>query len=263
MKRRVSTLILLILVAGLSGYYGLTRQRDAEAAGKPSEISATVITPKAEPSESKANGFNKAQLSLTDPASPWAVVNKKRPLQPNTYVPADLIVAGMQLRSNITSDERQVRAPVAEALKKMSGAAKADGVALTLQSGYRSYNFQANLYGRYVSQQGQAAADTQSARAGYSEHQTGLAADLGGVTNPACNVEACFADTPEGKWMAAHAYRYGFNIRYPAGKTAVTGYTYEPWHLRYVGEKLAAEMQRQGIQTLEEFFGLPAAPDYN
>lgn len=263
MKRRIISLVIIVGIAAFSGFYGLNQQRDAKAASNPSELSPKIVTPKPAGVAPGPSGFDKSRLSLVDPASPWVVVNKKQPLHPKDYVPADLVVPSIQLRSNITGDERQVRAVTANALKKLSDAAKAEGTTLTLESGYRSYNFQVNLYNRYVSQQGQAVADTQSARAGHSEHQTGLAADLGGVTKPACNVEACFANTPEGKWIAANAYKYGFTIRYPAGKTPVTGYTYEPWHLRYVGAELAAEMHTKGVQTLEEFFGLPAAPDYN
>lgn len=190
------------------------------------------------------------------------VVNKQRPLQPADYKPAHLVVPGIPLRSNITNDEKYMRADNAAALKTMVDAARAEGIHLNLQSGYRSYDFQVNLYNLYVKQQGKALADSQSARPGYSEHQTGLAADLGGTTTPGCNVAECFANTPEGKWLAANAYKYGYVIRYPEGKTSVTGYTYEPWHVRYVGTDLSEEMHQEGVATLEEFFDLPAAADY-
>jgi D-alanyl-D-alanine carboxypeptidase len=107
---------------------------------------------------------------------------------------------------------------------------------------------------------GQKHADSVSARPGHSEHQTGLAADLG-ASSGECALRACFGDMPEGKWLAANAYRYGFIIRYQKGATPRTGYAYEPWHLRYVGKQLAAEMQRTSV-TLEEYFHLPAYPDY-
>ena len=206
--------------------------------------------------------FNKHLYSLTDPASIWVVVNKQRPLSPKDYAPTDLVIPDVPLRSNITNTEKHVRKPTAEALKTMVDAAKASGINLNLQSGYRSYNFQSTLYNSYVAQQGQTAADTQSARAGYSEHQTGLAADLGGTSNPSCNVADCFATTPEGLWLAANAYHYGFIIRYPADKQAVTGYIYEPWHVRYVGTELSNELHKQSVTTLEEFFNLPSAPTY-
>lgn len=261
MKNRLAALLLVVFIAGLSGFYILKQQEAANAANEKPPAAKTVkpaITTSPAPAD-----FNKSLYSIDDPVSPWAVINKRRPLQPKTYVPTDLIVANVQLRSNITSNERQLRSVTAEALRRLADAAKADGLTVTLQSGYRSYDFQANLYNRYVSQQGQAVADTQSARAGHSEHQTGLALDVGGTTSPACNLETCFAISPEGKWITLNAYKYGFIIRYPAGKTSVTGYMYEPWHLRYVGTELSMELRAKSDLTMEEFFGLPAAPDYN
>lgn len=261
MKRIVGLAALVILIGIICFWYFLHTHRTGTETGSSSTITSTGTPGTSSPSTQ--HGFDKTKYSLNDPTSLWVVVNKHRPLQPKTYVPADLVVPDMQLRSNITSDERQVRQVTATALQAMSGAAKKDGNTLTLESGYRSYDFQVNLYNRYVSEQGQAVADTQSARPGFSEHQTGLAADLGGITDPGCNVEQCYADTPEGKWLAANAYKYGFIIRYPSGKDSVTGYEYEPWHVRYVGTDLSTEMHNKGIQTLEEFFGLGPAPDYN
>lgn len=207
-------------------------------------------------------GFDKHLYSTTDPASIWVVANKQHALSPKTYVPAKLVVPNISLRSNITGDEQQVSSVMAPALEQMAAAAKKDGITLNLQSGYRSYNFQVNLYNSYVKSDGQAQADQESARPGYSEHQTGLAADLGGVTNPSCNVAQCFADTPEGKWLAAHAYEYGFIVRYPSDKQSVTGYEYEPWHVRYIGTDLSQEMHKQGTTTLEEFFGVSGGEAY-
>lgn len=213
-------------------------------------------------SPASKGGFNKQQYSLTAANSLWVVVNKRRPLQPKTYVPR-LVVPTIPMRSNITNDEKYVGSRTAPSLEKMVASAKQQGISLNLQSGYRSYKFQANLYNHYVRAQGRAVADEQSARPGHSEHQTGLAADLGGVTTPSCNVTQCFATTPEGKWLAANAYRYGFIIRYPKGQQVITGYEYEPWHVRYVGTLLSEQMHRTGSTTLEGFFGLPAAPTYN
>lgn len=261
MKRRFTALALVIAVAIGSGIYGLHTELASRAATipKPRPLQSTSKT--ASPQQITPQAFNKTANSLSDPGSIWIVVNKQRPIQPKTYIP-ELVVPDITLRSNITGDERQTRPDTAAALKQMATAAKTDGITLTLESGYRSYTFQVNLYNRYVQQQGQSVADTQSARPGFSEHQTGLAADLGGVTKPNCNVEQCFADTPEGKWLAADAYMFGFIIRYPQGKDSVTGYEYEPWHVRYVGTALSKEMHDTGDQTLEEFFGLPNAPTY-
>lgn len=215
------------------------------------------------PSNQSQSGFDSKAFSLNEASSIWVIVNKQRPLTPQNYVPADLVIPELAKRPNITEDEQQIRSEPADELKRMFDAASADNVRLTIQSGYRSYNFQENLYNRYVSEQGQATADTQSARPGHSEHQTGLAIDLGGMTTPECNIAACFANTIEGKWLASHAHKYGFIIRYPSGKSSITGYIHEPWHLRYVGTELAREMNAVDDLTLEEFFKLPAAANYN
>lgn len=177
------------------------------------------------------------------------VVNKHRPLNPASYVPAQLVRVQGEL----------MQATAANAYKQFAKAAKAAGVNVMPISGYRSYSEQANLYNSYVNQYGQATADTIAARPGYSEHQTGLAIDIGNASGT-CALEACFATTPAGKWAAQHGREYGFIIRYPDGADAITGYTYEPWHLRYVGTALAAKIT--GTMTLEGYFGLEAAPDY-
>lgn len=205
--------------------------------------------------------FNKSEMSTADPASPWVIVNKRRPLAPKTYTPNDLVTPAIPLAAT-TNMEKQVRKQTATALEGLVAAGKKEGLQFNLQSGYRSYNFQTNLYNRYVQQQGQAVADTQSARPGFSEHQTGFAADVGSASNPGCDVEACFGETAEGKWLAANGYKFGFIIRYPKGMDAITGYTYEPWHVRFVSTKLATEMHNKNVATLEEFFGIGAAPGY-
>ena len=206
--------------------------------------------------------FDRHAYSTTETASPWVIVNKQHQLIPKAYVPANLTIPTIPLRSNITSDEKYVRSDTATALEQMVTAARAQGINLNLQSGYRSYAFQNNLYDSYVKTQGQSVADTQSARPGYSEHQTGLAADLGGTSDPSCNLEQCFDGTEEGKWLASNAYKYGFIIRYPKDKQAITGYEYEPWHVRFVGIGLSTEMHNKDITTLEEFFSVTGGTSY-
>ena len=179
------------------------------------------------------------------------VVNKHRQLNPAAYVPGQLVRVQAE----------RLRAPAADAYKQFAKAAKAAGVNVMPISGYRSFSEQASLYDSYVRQYGQATADTLAARPGYSEHQTGLAMDIGNASGT-CALQACFANTPAGRWAAEHGWEYGFIIRYPAGAEATTGYTYEPWHLRYVGKVIAEDMQSTGIATLEKYFGLEAAPDY-
>jgi LAS superfamily LD-carboxypeptidase LdcB len=123
-------------------------------------------------------------------------------------------------------------------------AAKA-GYTLKIVSGFRSYSYQNQLYNNYVARDGKAAADTYSARAGHSEHQTGLGMDIN-------NASTSFNGTAEAKWIAANCWKYGFIIRYPEGKQNITGYMYESWHVRYLGKQLAKEVYDSGL-TLEEF----------
>lgn len=205
--------------------------------------------------------FDKNQFSLDNPASPWVVVNKSRPLNPIDYAPADLTVPNLPLKYEAGAMETELRTETASALEQMFKDAEAAGQPLIFVSGYRSYSYQDNLFNYYVNSQGLETALTQSARPGHSEHQTGWAADVGAV-NRQCEIETCFGDMSEGQWVAANAHKYGFIVRYPQGLTGTTGYDYEPWHLRYVGKELAAEMQHTDVLTMEEFFGLAAAPEY-
>ncbi len=200
-----------------------------------------------------AKTFNKHQYSVDQPGSLWQIVNKQRPL-PAAYVPADLVVPNVSLRLPNTDPEMSVSKQMVPDLEAMFAAAKKAGLNLQLASGYRSYDLQVVVYNQEVRQNGQAKADQESAKPGTSEHQTGLAADLE-PTSRNCEIENCFADTPEGEWLVANSYKYGFIQRYQKGKEAITGYQYEPWHVRYVGKDLANEVHKNG-QTLEEFFGL-------
>lgn len=135
-----------------------------------------------------------------------------------------------------------------KSLSNMQADASVLGLSLRLVSGYRSYNTQYNLYNNYVKINGQAKADTFSARPGHSEHQTGLAFDVG-------STKGSFANTYESKWLAENCHLYGFIIRYPKGKTNITGYIYEPWHVRYLGVENATKVKNSGL-TLEEYLGI-------
>lgn len=135
-----------------------------------------------------------------------------------------------------------------DAFNRMKSDAASQGLYLYINSAFRTYSYQESLYNRYVSRDGKRLADTYSARPGHSEHQSGLSLDLNTVTQ-------AFANTPEGRWVAAHCHEYGFIIRYPKGKSHITGYCYEPWHLRYVGIEKAAEISQSGL-CLEEFYGI-------
>lgn len=195
-------------------------------------------------------------FSLKKADSPWLIVNKDTPINPKDYAPVNLEIPTVPIRSNITDDEKKVSYLVSPALNNLVAAAREQGITLDLQSGYRSYGAQQKLYENYLAQDTQSNIDSYSAKPGYSEHQTGLAVDLGGASSPGCNVKPCFAVTPESKWLTDNVHNYGFIFRYPEGKQKITGYEYEPWHLRYVGIYLATKMKTKGIATLEEYFKL-------
>lgn len=199
------------------------------------------------------------QFSITAPASPWVIVNKHSPLKPADYVPADLVQPRVALA--VTGEASQLNSTTAAAAERMFAAAAADGVTMTLASGYRSYATQIVTYNGWVSSEGRAAADNASARPGYSEHQTGWSFDIGDGGG-ACSFQPCFAEQPAAVWAKANAHRFGFVVRYPLTQQAITGYLYESWHLRYVGVEVASDMRTRGIATLEQYFGLESAPDY-
>ncbi|HEX4443856.1 MAG TPA: M15 family metallopeptidase [Galbitalea sp.] len=222
----------------------------------PHPTQSAASTPSSTPTPTPT-GFNKQQYSLDSASSLWVVVNKLRPLNPITFAPPLVNVTVPHVYGY------QMQAPAAAALAQMFAAAKAAGAGnMEAQSSYRSYSAQASDHAALVSRDGLKVADNESARAGYSEHQTGLAVDIAPVPADGCNLEICFGTMAQGKWLAANAYKFGYLLRYPADKVAVTGYQYEPWHFRYIGIPLATEMHNEGVQTMEEFFGLPAAPDY-
>lgn len=202
---------------------------------------------KSDSSSNRPPEFNKYQYSINDPSSLWVVVNKGRVL-PSDYVPA-----GLRQPSGGDSNQN-LRDDATTALEKLFSDALISGHNLVLYSGYRSYSYQTSIYNSFVKSQGQQMAEQFSARAGHSEHQTGLAADVSSTTGK-CTLEQCFTYTAEGKWLAANSYKYGFIVRYPSGRQNLTGYEYEPWHLRYVGIELATEINKTD-QTLEQFFGL-------
>jgi D-alanyl-D-alanine carboxypeptidase len=237
--------IALVVVAIVTGVIWANK-RDVLA---PKQDSSKTSQADTTPTTTAPKTFDKTLFSTSDSASLWVVVNKKSPLNPLAYAPADLTAVG---------SGQYMRAEAAQALAELFSAAKIAGYNIYPVSGYRSYTTQVSVYNNEVKNFGQAVADTQSARPGYSEHQTGWVMDFG---NPGC-IEDCFGGTPAAAWALANAYQYGFLLRYPEDKTAVTGYRGEPWHFRYVGKALSQEMHAQNVETLEEFFGLPAAPSY-
>lgn len=135
-----------------------------------------------------------------------------------------------------------------QAFNEMAAGAANDGISLYVVSGYRSYYYQQQLYNNYVYYRGVTETDRFSARPGHSEHQTGLAFDVN-------NASSSFENTPEAKWLEEHCVEYGFIIRYPQGKESVTGFKYEPWHVRYLGKENAQAVHDSGL-CLEEYLGI-------
>lgn len=191
---------------------------------------------------------------LDSPSSITVVVNKQRPLNPIDWAPDDLVLP--EGIPNVW--DHPIRAEAAAALQQMYAAAGEAGVPFTITSGYREYALQKEIYDGLVAQGGVEFADRDTARPGYSEHQTGLTVDLYGEEG--CQLAACFGETATGMWLRDNAYRFGYILRYHDGEQATVGYTYEPWHFRYVGVDVATAMHDQGVLNLEDFFGLPPAP---
>lgn len=195
------------------------------------EKTPSTSTPESSKNES---GYIDGQVDPVEPTyvNGILVVNKKTPL-PSTY--------------NKGED------PVAkEALFAMLAAGEIAGFEYVAFSGYRSYEYQTSLYNRYVNRDGKNNADRYSARPGYSEHQTGLAFDIGEKNQEDLWLTSEFGETPAGTWLMENAHQFGFILRYPEGKEAITGFMYESWHYRYVGIEVATKVFNEQV-TLEEY----------
>lgn len=197
-------------------------------------------------------------VGLSDPGHVWVVVNKHRPLDPIDVWPPDLVVPDRV--SNLVA--AGLRPAAAASLTAMADAVRAAGAGdIGIASAFRSYGSQQATYGRHAAERGVAGADAVSARPGYSEHQSGLGVDVVPCGN-GCGTLDDVAGSPQGAWLVEHAWEFGWIVRYEEDRTDVTGYLPEPWHLRYIGPELARAYHDGGWHTLEEFFGLDAAPDY-
>lgn len=173
------------------------------------------------------------------------LVNKTYRLY-ESYVPEDLVKVDIEFLPDVTEEEMYMTKESAKALKKLVDGAAEDGIYLTGLSGYRSYETQRTLYNYNIKVNGQAYADKYVAPPGGSEHQLGEAMDI--ATQWGWIYEGC----AEAVWLADNAHKYGFIIRYEEGKEDITGYNYEPWHVRYVGIKQANQIYNNNL-TLEEF----------
>ena len=179
----------------------------------------------------------------------FILVNKENPVNAD-YLPQDLVKLS-HVAKNRSPAGHTMRKEAADAFERLAAAAEKEGHEIVVTTAYRSYDFQNTLYTNYVKNYGKEQADTFSARPGVSEHQTGLACD---VSSPSVNYELTrdYGETKEGLWLSENAQNFGYIIRYPKGKEKITGYIYEPWHIRYVGKTAAKEIKDADI-TLEEY----------
>ena len=184
-----------------------------------------------------------------DPTDLLLLVNKQNraPSVPFTLVKPDVTPSKPDLSENI-----YMRPEAAQALEALFEGAEQEGIILYATSGFRSYSTQKAIFDRKAKERGEQSANRSVAKPGQSEHQTGLAMDIEGDSSLGTGLTNDFGETPEGIWVAEHCAEYGFIIRYPKDKTKITGYVYEPWHLRYVGVEHAKEITELGL-TLEEY----------
>jgi D-alanyl-D-alanine carboxypeptidase len=181
---------------------------------------------------------------LDEPADFVLLVDKQHPL-PADYAPRDLVRLHKDFNLEVSWADVPVRKAIMTAVLEMTRAARADGVTLVFSSGYRSYEYQISVYAREVRMYGKVTADRESAQAGMSQHQLGTAIDFGSITD-------AFAETKAGKWMAAHAWEYGFSLSYPRGYEELTGYRYESWHYRYI-TRAATLLQREYFDDVQQY----------
>lgn len=238
----VGLLIVVILLVGFSIYMIWSAISSSNAPVQ--TASNTTNTANADSSQGNRTDITASQ-AITNPTDLLVLVNKTTSLDEN-YQPSDLVwvdLPGVR--------ETQLRKEAATALEDLFAAAELKNLSLYCCSGYRSYQTQEELYAENVKSYGQKEADLVSAKPGQSEHQTGLAMD---VTAESVNFDLLesFGQTTEGEFIKNNAHLYGFIIRYPEDKTAITGYAYEPWHLRYVGKDVAAEIDKNNL-TFEEY----------
>ena len=185
---------------------------------------------------------------IEEPKDIKVLVNKYNKL-PSTYEPDDLEAISTKYNKGFNN---KMRHEAKEAFEKMCEAALKDNITIYSGSAYRSYSYQANLYNRYVASNGFDEAETFSARAGYSEHQTGLATDIMNAS-----LDYISKNDKEYTWLVDNSYKYGFILRYPEGKEKITGYMYEEWHFRYLGIETATTVYNLGI-TYDEYIARTA-----
>ncbi len=242
----VLIVIIVVLVLGFSHKKDTKKSTDSQQ-DVSTQVAQTTTSNQTKPATSSTSKSTETTADITTTDSLTMLVNKNHPIA-ESYVPADLVTVDLP-----STRDTQLRTVAAAGLTKLFDAASEAGLELYCCSGYRSYETQSELYDWNVSTYGVEGADLVSAQPGKSEHQLGLAMDVTSASVDFDLLES-FGTTAEGQFIKDNAYKYGFIVRYPQGKTDITGYAYEPWHLRYLGVDVATDIYNSG-KTMEEYFG--------
>lgn len=247
MKIKLLGLIASLLMISLLSTACLDFNKNSIAEGVSQD--KEVVEPVEEDPDEEEIQENYLKELVYDSSSLAVLVNKDYALDED-FKPDDLVTVSVPTVLE-NPEIKQLREEAAEKLKEMFEIAKQSNIILHARSGYRSYNTQVQLFKNYASNHGEEAANKYSARPGQSEHQTGLAMD---ITSESVNYQLSnnFGQVSEGIWTSENAHKFGFIIRYPEDKEEITGYQYEPWHLRYLGEELATDIYESGL-TYEEY----------
>ena len=269
---RITLTVIILLIIGVIGYFWVTdwsKPKHFEDSERPLPLGMEPVTGSAASGASAEKDKNEEKLLPHDistildptktvpldtiPESLTVLVNRAF-LLPEDYVPSALTIPDIPFDTTVVTEKNNLRGEAAMQIEKLFEAAKKKKIELTGVSGYRSYVRQKSVFEQSAADHGREHADKYCAIPGSSEHQTGLAID---VSTPEIGnvLEVSFADTKAGKWLDKNSYKYGFVVRYPKGKQKITGYNYEPWHLRYVGLKTADYLYENKL-TLEEFYNV-------
>ncbi|MEI6228682.1 MAG: M15 family metallopeptidase [Candidatus Saccharibacteria bacterium] len=250
---------MILIILGSIAYGGFTlvndfytKQAATEKAAAEAAIVAAKEAKRKEPVYIQLPGAQPVRALVEDSntnSSIWVLVNKTHSL-PLGYIPAPIAVPNVATKTDKSKEEQSVRSDIIGPIKTMFDAAASAGHNLMIDSGYRSAELQAYYFNNLANSVGAEAANQSIAKPGQSEHQLGLTIDISNVSLE-CYLNDCFADTGNGQWLANNSYKFGFIVRYPKGKVAITQYQYEPWHFRYVGIELATALHDSGL-TLDE-----------
>lgn len=266
MKKKIiiAGAILVVLAGGVGGTFAYsswknnathTSSRNEYYYNEDNDAKADEITASQNPMETLPS---RDEVDTT-PDSIYCLVNKDYSL-PSDYEPNDLVIPNVSFSIDYESEKKYLRQDASDALEKLFQAALEENFELVAVSGYRSYERQQEIYETNLKTRGTTHTNQYSAKPGYSEHQTGLVMDIS-CESEHYDLQESFGETPEGIWVAQNCAKYGFIIRYPEDKCDITGYAYEPWHLRYVGVTMA-EYLTENTLTLDEYYYYEPSYDF-